>query len=924
MKTGVIGHCAHFVICVLFYVLATALLSYRATAAVEIGENYVMYDFCEYDGDSSLPYGKGSNANCYYPKSENADYVFPEVYTWTMGSLHETDNGVLLGAMSEGTTVSMTIDKVPEIYRQSVQRHLKYLHLRIKANVKGENTITFKSLGSTYVKNYSVNYTGEWQTIVLDLSGTDGWTKKNSDGTYSAVTSSPWENKHFGTDGFGIFYNSFGSDIKSQILIKYYAFSDKADITLETGKLMEYGSYINGYDDGLFHGSDVLTRAQGCMIAARLICKSDEIPESDTDITSVFTDVSKDDYYYNAAALLFDLGCLDIYGSELSPDSAMTASELASVIISGKMYNADSGAGMDFAVASLMMDTDDSFIGFSESKKLSRVQACMLVNALTGRRTDITGLSPFADVAESSVGFNDILSASMTTVTKEYGDGSVKLVSSYKTPDYRKTASVISQTDKRTQERITSIRNSVNTVTTPGEKTYYVSPKGNDSNSGTSPESPWKTLKKVNAVGFTAGSTVLFERGSIFRGQVIVRNGVTYSAYGTGEKPRFYGSPENGAQASMWTLVDGTDNVWMYQTPMPDCGSVVFNDGEYMSVKDIPSYKSGAYYHRNTSKVYDYRTDISTDLGIFCDNANKLSEACTLYMRCDSGNPGALFDSIEFLPRMNVFSVTSSDKGAVIDNFTIMYTGAHGIGAGTVTGLTVTNCEIAFIGGSIQNYNSGGGTMPVRYGNGVEIYGGCDGYIVENNYIHQVYDAGITHQLGSNAQQKGVQKNIRYADNIIESCSYSIEYFLGAPTNGAPDRYMENVVIENNIMRYAGFGFGNQRTDRLCMCHIKSGSSANKVSEGFVVRNNIFDRSREMLINITAEESEYLPVFENNTYIQYPTTPETPCSTFGIYGERDARLRFFSGDIENTMRITGFEQIPKVYFAKKDYLYDID
>ena len=66
--------------------------------------------------------------------------------------------------------------------------------------------------------------------------------------------------------------------------------------------------------------------------------------------------------------------------------------------------------------------------------------------------------------------------------------------------------------------------------------------------------------------------------------------------------------------------------------------------------------------------------------------------------------------------------------------------------------LTVQNCEFYWIGGSIQNriQNSALGTSTVtydeRYGNAIEVYGTCDGFIARNNYIYQVFDAGITVQ----------------------------------------------------------------------------------------------------------------------------------------------------------------------------------
>lgn len=53
-----------------------------------------------------------------------------------------------------------------------------------------------------------------------------------------------------------------------------------------------------------------------------------------------------------------------------------------------------------------------------------------------------------------------------------------------------------------------------------GGTTYYVdSTIGDDSNSGTSPETPWKTLDKVTATTFLPGDTILLKSGSIWNGE---------------------------------------------------------------------------------------------------------------------------------------------------------------------------------------------------------------------------------------------------------------------------------------------------------------------------------------------------------------------------------------------------------------------
>ena len=86
--------------------------------------------------------------------------------------------------------------------------------------------------------------------------------------------------------------------------------------------------------------------------------------------------------------------------------------------------------------------------------------------------------------------------------------------------------------------------------------TYYVSPNGDDDNDGTSPEAAWRTLDGValNRFLLQPGDAVLFERGYIYRREsaFVVRNGVSYGAYGEGEKPKILGSLKDYAEPSLW------------------------------------------------------------------------------------------------------------------------------------------------------------------------------------------------------------------------------------------------------------------------------------------------------------------------------------------------------------------------------------
>ncbi|MES2565946.1 MAG: T9SS type A sorting domain-containing protein [Bacteroidota bacterium] len=73
--------------------------------------------------------------------------------------------------------------------------------------------------------------------------------------------------------------------------------------------------------------------------------------------------------------------------------------------------------------------------------------------------------------------------------------------------------------------------------------TYYISPNGNDNNSGTSLSQAWKSINKINSTSFAPGSIILFEGGGTFTGSIYIDNGdgnepsnpIVFSSYGTGK-----------------------------------------------------------------------------------------------------------------------------------------------------------------------------------------------------------------------------------------------------------------------------------------------------------------------------------------------------------------------------------------------------
>ena len=317
----------------------------------------------------------------------------------------------------------------------------------------------------------------------------------------------------------------------------------------------------------------------------------------------------------------------------------------------------------------------------------------------------------------------------------------------------------------------------------------------------------------------SAGDAVLFERGGLWRvgdrEKFIVPEGVIFGAYGKGDKPKFYGSYKNYADKSLWEKE--SDNIWCVQLYGRNVGSVVFDEIAALGVKK--------WHFEDLKENYDFYY-------------NGESEKMWLYYE---GELCEDFYDIEICQRGHVLQLLDN---ATADNLFIGFTGSHGISAGYQRdGVTVTNCEIGFIGGAMQFGET-------RFGNGIELQIGATNATIKNNYVYQCYDAGITFQSWTSAKRDSHYHNIDISDNLIEYCTYGIEYFTtDYASNGIYSDY-KNISFKNNIIRFSGYEWSyNQRPDKWMVSHIRGGQWAwVEDCEGFVIEDNVFDCSRAFMV----------------------------------------------------------------------------
>lgn len=428
----------------------------------------------------------------------------------------------------------------------------------------------------------------------------------------------------------------------------------------------------------------------------------------------------------------------------------------------------------------------------------------------------------------------------------------------YDKPMVRNTACLLKPMSTPADEKAETMRNKVlfaeSVVPHVKGTVWYVSPAGSDTNSGDSPESPWKTTDSLirNKEKIKYGDAVLFERNGVYRGSIIAQSGVFYGAYGEGEKPCLYVSRKNYAQNTVWQMCG--ENIW--KTELTDCSSdagiVVFNHGEGVGLKK----KEPAQLKTDGDFYYE-------------DNA--------LYLKLND-DPTKVYHSIEIGDLIHAILLDQDVENIVIDNFTLKYGGGMAIQGGNGSkNIRITNCEIGWFGGC---YLPGFGDGKVRFGNGIEFWNGCDNILVDNCWIYQIYDSGFSHQGNGTF----VEKNIRFTNNLIEYTSFaSIEYW----THDANKNSMENVLYKGNILRFAGMGWGDIERPDIHAYHILSTGNMDHKCKNFLIADNILDTSARGLIKCTSKVNT-LPAVSGNTYIQYSN------GLLGCYGNVDAKVAGFS------------------------------
>lgn len=442
---------------------------------------------------------------------------------------------------------------------------------------------------------------------------------------------------------------------------------------------------------------------------------------------------------------------------------------------------------------------------------------------------------------------------------------------------------------------------------------YYVSNDGDDNNDGRTPETAWQTMGKLlqeldqrDGCVLKPGDVVFLRRGDIFRltdwSLDISLDRVTISAYGKGDKPILTCSSENGTGAEKWKLVfedDTGKKIWKYYRDMRDISMIVLNNGEAVTTRVYEYYDDSGYIsceadgwwmHEDrgvTLKdgLLPLKETMTEDLTIISRPVRYEANygncgAGPLYMRCDAGNPGVLYDSVEFSEYQACGIIWLKACDVVFDNISFRGNGNSFIKANTVSNdpanrihwseyrnTRIQNCEFAYGGGCVTFYHTSETGKVTIEAQGDGIYTVVKNTTVRNNYFHDARSTTVTYEWA--------EDDNRTSDGYYHVLDNVMVDTMGIRLDSTSDalKYLDSVKVCGNQV----WNTGSMDLGKIVYSEGALVMLPNHYDE-CIIEDNVFygtenGHTMNALLDIFLydfEEAGYTrPQLQNNTYVQY-------------------------------------------------------
>jgi hypothetical protein len=416
--------------------------------------------------------------------------------------------------------------------------------------------------------------------------------------------------------------------------------------------------------------------------------------------------------------------------------------------------------------------------------------------------------------------------------------------------------------------------------------TYYISSSGgNDDNDGLSQDQAWKTIDRINDSSLLPGDSVLFKRGDIWREQLQItwsgteKEPITFSAYGSGEKPKIYGSK----RATTWISVSGHANIWQSTTPLdvPRAGhpaSIFFGEknGEvsWGRVQNYSSVNSCGADFALLQQEYDWCWD--NFIYVFSPQ-----------------NPATRYSFVEVPQRHGSITMLSHQpkEYIVIEGLDLRYGTMYGYNDGwpmdyATRGLTIKDCHISHIG--IRGGNSATGLVLWH-----------SDMLVSGNDIHDCGRRSISYNVYTdNGRDHGnlVFENVIFENNKLHS-GYHTTGFDIAHGDAQFDTFRNFTFRNNFIYDDPEDNPADGVNDFASMAlYLRPG---NGVFCDFTIHNNVIKNPKQNGMTIGGGDFENLYIFNNVFYGMNPKlgSYHSMISLSGNY----QNLRFFNNIIYGTV-----------------------
>ena len=483
---------------------------------------------------------------------------------------------------------------------------------------------------------------------------------------------------------------------------------------------------------------------------------------------------------------------------------------------------------------------------------------------------------------------------------------------------------------------------------------YYVSNDGNDEADGKSPETAWATIDRLASAQFQFGDAIFFERGGVWHkaslpGSIRYTEGLTLSAYGKGDKPKLIGSPENGTGADKWSLYyegPNGERIWKFYNEMTDCSAIVLN-GEETFKRDLAYWDGSSFVCiEDFSIPYSMETQMK-DMELFVELPYTLSPIKEndetidgrlgrlfqfdksgkpllgpLYVRCDEGNPGVLYEDMEFIAAYPILD--GMEDYTTVDNLFFGYS-TRTAGGGQYDGvpndhLIIQNCEVCWSGGSLdwfgEQQNAAGFGHVEMAGGGFNLAGSYE--TIQNCYVHHLFQEGVNLEVFPGNATSFPGSTLR--NNVSEYCLFGIGAALWEEDADSP-RVFKDICIENNYSLYNGFeSFYNYPPlvkdetsgniywpNRIGYLLLDAAAfSATAGGENYRITGNTFAFSVSQLIQHSKLDDPAPAKYEGNTYavlpgFAYSSALENPWGPLVVNHDEESVIKDFLGDTTATI-----------------------